>query len=354
VRYDYYTCSLDPSLRLGAEFHVPDVPRPLCLFFHGWHMTAEQSRKAGAISPLLPEFFVVNVDMRGRGGSSGVPDASGFELIDGLDALEHARRTWPHLVEDTAGPFAVGGSGGGGNVLALVGKAPDTFAAAVSWAGMSDYALWYREDSAGVYRDEMDVWIGGPPDENPEGYLSRGGLHVLDNLLTPLLLVHGRNDVAVPVRHTEEYVRRSRSLGKAQVKVHYNDSGHDSAEWPLMLEHLRTHRRPPEIPRRGRFLVHGFLACRPFRLILEDPSRMGRIEYRLDDSRRLIELHFVQQAGAAATECATLILDTDANRAMFTDAKGNCGEVLPESTPRGHIFRLTCRAPWSLKIGRKG
>jgi len=350
MRNETYRSSLDPALRLTAEFHLPAVPRPLCLFFHGWHMTAEESRKAGVIAPLLGDFFVVSVDMRGRGGSGGTPDASGFELIDGLDALEHARRMWPELVDDGAGPYAVGGSGGGGNVLALVGKAPDIFAAAVSWAGMSDYALWYRGDGRGIYRDEMEEWIGGSPDDNPEGYRSRGGLHVIENVLTPTLVIHGTKDEAVPVRHAEEYERRSRQLKKETIKVHYNDLGHACADWPIMLRHLHAHPRPPELPARGSLLVHGFLACRAFRMVLEEPSRMGRAEYHLDAQGRLAELHFRQPEGARPVESSTLFLADAAKRVEVHAGATPGSPVAPHAADAGRRFRLTCPPPWTLRV----
>jgi len=200
-----YPSSIDTNLALYAEFYVPDKPKPLCLFFHGWHGRAGASSKAGYIDPLLKDFFVVNVDMRGRYKSRDKPDASGHELVDGLDALDFARMTWPAAVRKEPGCYVIGGSGGGGNTLAIAGKAPDIFTAAVSWAGMSDYALWFEGDKKGRYRDEMETkgWIGGTPESNPEGYRARGGLHVLENVITALLVIHGKRDGAVPVEHAE-------------------------------------------------------------------------------------------------------------------------------------------------------
>jgi dipeptidyl aminopeptidase/acylaminoacyl peptidase len=124
--------------------------------------------------------------------------------------------------------YVLGGSGGGGNTLALAGKAPDFFAAAVAYAGMSDYALWYRQDMKGAYRDEMDVWISGSPDSNPQGYQSRGGLHVLHNVLTDLLVIHGRNDRSVPFEHAAQYQAEARKLGKTNISFLFSDKGHAS------------------------------------------------------------------------------------------------------------------------------
>lgn len=303
-----YPSSVVTGLRLSAEFHVPPEPKPLCLFFHGWHMTAEASRRAGEIGALLKGFFLVNVDMRGRGGHPGKPDASGHELIDGLDALDFARRTWPEAVDEETGVFLAGGSGGGGNTLSLVGKAPDIFTAAVSYAGMSDYGLWYEGDQRGRYRDEMEDkgWIGGTPESNPGGYRSRGGLHVIENVITDLLVFHGRNDGSVPVDHAEKYEARAREQGKTNIVFKYNDQGHGSAEWPLALEHLKAGRPRRRLLSKGTLRVHSFLACRRFRLVLDDPSCMGKADYALDQQGRLARLDFSPEPGSAPVQVVTL------------------------------------------------
>ncbi|HNS32730.1 MAG TPA: prolyl oligopeptidase family serine peptidase [bacterium] len=289
-----YNSSVDKNLKLTDEFHVPSKPKPLCLFFHGWHMTAAASRlQKGTIEPLVDEFFLVNVDMRGRGGSSGKPDASGHELIDGLDGLEYARENWGDRISPR-GLYAVGGSGGGGNVLALAGKSPDIFSAAVSWAGISDYALLYSLDARGRIRDEMEEkgWIGGSPDTNPEGYRSRSGVCIIENVFTRLLAIQGRKDATVPVILAEQYEARAAELKKDNIKVVYNDMGHSSMEWPLAMCHLKQHAKLPEIPGKGRLLVYSFLALRSFWIILESPSDMGYADYVLDSGGNLESLSF--------------------------------------------------------------
>lgn len=354
-----YDSSTTPGLKLSAEFYVPDTPKPLCVFFHGWHMTAEGSAQSGYMRLLAEKFFVVNVDMRGRGpgkgksvpGVSEKPDASGFELLDALDALDYARRTWPQAVDAKAGMRVIGGSGGGGNTMALIGKAPDLFSAAVSWAGMSDYALWYEGDKRGVYRDEMEkqAWIGGSPASNPEGYRSRGGLNLLENVVTPILVIHGRKDESVPVAHAERYEARAQELGKAMVRLLYNDKGHASEQWPEMIEHLCAHDTPPVLPSEGTLRVHSFLATRAFRLVLDHPSRTGAAGYRLDAQGRLVELSFHQEADAVPVREVALRLF---GRRPVISVESRAGRVQPVATARGDgaDFHWTCDGPWTVRV----
>lgn len=353
-----YPSSVDPSLRLWAEFHVPERPLPLCLFFHGWHMTAAQSRAAGYIEEFARRFFVVNVDMRGRGASSGLPDASGFELIDGIDALRYALEQWPHAVWRAGGDqpplYVTGGSGGGGNTLSLAGKAPDLFTAALSWAGISDYALWYKEDRSerGVYRDEMVKWIGGSPADNPGGYRSRGGIHVLENLLTRVWVVHATEDRAVPVEHATRYRDRAASLGRRGVSVHLSPGDHGSKEWVRFIDPFADHDAAPRLPPSGSLLVHGFVACRAFWLVLDDPSRIATVRYTLAPDGSLESIACSPADGSRPAAQALLRVCRPAARARLTDATSSAWIDLPplEVMPGSRDFRFKAPAAWSAEI----
>ena len=311
-------------------------------------MNAAGSTRAGSIDTLVRDYFVVNVDLRGRGQSNGKPDASGHELIDGLDALAYAQKTWPQAVDRGPGAFVVGGSGGGGNTMALVGKAPDVFTAAVAWAGMSDYARWYRDDKRGAYRDEMEGkgWIGGSPESNPDGYESRGGIYVLENVLTDLLVIHGRKDGAVPVHHATTYQQKAEALGKTNVRVHLNDKGHGSAEWPMMMEFLRARRTRPGLAQKGTLLVHSFLATSAFWLVLDDPARVGKAHYELDAEGQLTSLRFAQDEGRTPVKEVLLrIPEPVRNLNVEMDA----WTFSPEAEG-GTDFRWSCEGAWALKV----
>ena len=266
---------------------------------HGWHGKAKDAH-AHLIEWQNPEdWFIIEPEMRGRGNSTGKPDASGWELQDVVDAVEFARK---HYVDAIASPECVrirGGSGGGGNTLALLGKFPDYFCAAVFEVGMSDYGLWFEQDAAGEFRDEMQDrgWIGGTPFTNPEAYASRGGLTTVANLLTPLVLVHGTGDIACPVAQTRNYVAFARAGGKAGLIEYLELAGvggrghfdniteqQTARRRALVDRHLGLARRPVEIPRQGRFVVTGYLKTCRFEVLLDSVDRIAEMTYDLDRS----------------------------------------------------------------------
>jgi len=297
IDFRFYPSSQDPSLRLAATFHKPDKPSPILIEGHGWH---------GSIAPPDPKadrpttgYFRISVDMRGRKYSTGKPDASGWELQDWVDAAEFAKTNYPEYISDKECVYVMGGSGGGGNVYAIVGKFPDYFAAAFASCGMSDYALWYRGDEkVGEFRDEMEGkgWIGGSTETNPEGYQSRGGLTTVGNLLTPLLTVHAEKDIRVPVDHARLYAEKAKSLGKPIEYIELPGVGgrghfdNITKEQSAMIStrreaHFRQHTRPPELPAKGRMVVAGYLKTKRFEVIWPHIDRIGSVDYALEQGR---------------------------------------------------------------------
>jgi pimeloyl-ACP methyl ester carboxylesterase len=300
AEYREYRSSLDPELLLYARFRPAAEAAPLLVHMHGWHGNVKTGHSDNLAPPPGTKCFRIQPEMRGRGDSGGKPDANGFELHDVVDAMDAACAIWPEAVSFESGPHLHGGSGGGGNVLALVGKFPDLFSSAVAECGISDYARWYAGDAAGEFRDEMcDAgWIGGCPEENPEGYLSRGGLTTAGNLLTPLLLVHGDQDLRVPVEQSVSYFAAAKTAGHEAlvdlvVLPGVGLPGHlggitenlEELRQGKIAAHREANALPPKLPQQGTMVVAGFLITRHFRVFLEDVGMVALLDYDLEKSR---------------------------------------------------------------------
>ncbi|MBI5692315.1 MAG: alpha/beta fold hydrolase [Verrucomicrobia bacterium] len=308
--YREYTSSIHPKLRLFARFECRAPKGILVVSMHGWHGSVKKAHTDNTPDPLAKEYFSISPEMRGRGDSTGTPDCNGWELQDVVDAVEFAK---VHYRDRIASPEIVllsGGSGGGGNVFALVGKFPDYFAAARASSGISDYALWHHFDAKGEFRDEMEgiagkdpqgrpAWIGGSPATNAEGYRSRSGLTTVGNLLTPILVFHGAEDVRVPAQHARLWVGAAHGQGKGALVTYHEQTGvgdnrlHDANETPAQkafrakvgTEFLVLNRTPPALPPRGSFIVAGFLKTARFEVILDSIDRVGRVDYDLGTGR---------------------------------------------------------------------
>lgn len=295
IAYRGYASSLDPGLRLYASFAPLPAPAPIRIWMHGWHGNVKSGHRDNVIPPPDSPFFEVCPEMRGRGDSGGKPDANGFELQDAVDAIAAARDFYPEFVAHGA-PHVLGGSGGGGNVLGLVGKFPDLLASAVCECGIADYALWYEGDQAGEFRDELNEggWIGGDPLTNAEAYLSRGGRTTAMNLLTPLLLIHGDADPRVPVTQARAYRDAALHHGKAGLVAcrefagvgspnHFDGMTADMQRLhqTLVARHHATHRQAPVLPEAGMMVVAGFLRTKRFEVLLENINQVALLHYDL-------------------------------------------------------------------------
>jgi len=297
--YLEYPSSQDPSLRLFADFAVPDRPRRILVSMHGWHGQVKKPHTDNVAPAASDDWFRIAPEMRGRGDSTGRPDCNGWELQDVIDAVEFAKARFADRIADPPCTALSGGSGGGGNVFSLLGKFPDYFSRARSECGISDFALWFRNDQDGEFRDELEGqgWIGGTPDTRPEAYRSRGGLTTVANLLTPLIIFHGETDIRVPVEHSRLYAAEARRLGKGHLVTYHELKGvgtrshfGNATEEQLAFRKqageafLRENPRPIAVPRSGRFVVAGYLKTREFEVILDSIDHIGEIVYDLDRS----------------------------------------------------------------------
>lgn len=300
THYHPYASSRQPELTLYTISLPAPGPAPLLLRMHGWHGTVKAYHPDNVDSAIAGIFNEIHPEMRGRGDSGGRPDANGWELHDAVDALAAHAARFPTTVAPHLPPLLWGGSGGGGNVMGLLGKFPDTFAAAVAECGMSDYGLWFADDRVGEFRDEMAGadWIGGTPWERPEAYLSRGGRTTAMNLLTPLLLLHGEEDRRVPCAQTRAYAEACRHHRRDHLLTvitfpgvglpgHYSnlDAAGAQRRRAAIASHLLPPHRAPRLPHRGRLVVAGYLVTAAWRVTLESIDHVALLEYDLAAER---------------------------------------------------------------------
>lgn len=292
-----YSSSVTPGIKLGLNVIKPERPGPILATLHGWHMSMPPPERR-ELPAAGNRYLLLQIDMRGRAFSEGTPDGNGFELMDVYDAIQFARKEYAAHIDEPAVVYLEGGSGGGGNALAAAGKFPDLFAAVTALYGISDYRVWYENDLAGEFRDEMDVWIGCAPSDDPERYLARSGRFLAPNLHTPLYLAHGDGDIRVPVAHARMYAEAVREAGKTGL-LRYEElagvggRGHlDGATAARLQElaaaaerHRREHAAPIELPRSGTLRVGGFLYAKPFRVTLESNDRVAELSYDVPRGR---------------------------------------------------------------------
>ena len=289
----FYPSSLDPQLILAMRVLKPEKPSYILAGTHGWHMSIPEFVE---YAEPQSEYLQIQVDMRGRAFSDGTPDCNGLELFDIIDAIEYVKEHYKEYIIDPDIVFFQAGSGGCGNAFTIAGNFHDYFSHILTMTAMSDYALWYRNDAVGEFRDELDVWIGDI--SNQMAYDSRSGITFVENLCAPMALIHGDGDIRVPEYHTAIYIDRAKTFGKHEMLTYLKLPGIGGADHftnitPEGMAAVREfcdserkkHMSPVRIPRRGSMVIGGYLVTKDFSVMLNSKNKVARIDYDLDEAK---------------------------------------------------------------------
>ena len=186
---------LPPNMRDGARY-------PALVNVHGGG-TNSYLRTQNLIEQYLASKGYVVLAINYRGGSGfgrefqdlGVNDWASGQAHDAAIAADFMR-TLPY-VNGKVGIY--GYSYGGIMSMATIARYPDTYDAAVPMAGIYDFAdALTNADRIGKIFTQTGH--GGPPAQRAEVYARSNTLARIQNVKTPLLIMHGEADVRAPFR----------------------------------------------------------------------------------------------------------------------------------------------------------
>jgi dipeptidyl aminopeptidase/acylaminoacyl peptidase len=218
----------------GAHFQYND----------GWHPLEQYLASQG--------YVVLAVDFRGSGGygrpfqALSMGDWEGGEVADLREAARFARGL--DYTTDAVGIY--GGSWGGFMALHSIAQYPAVWDAAVEWYGVLDQFSDHAEaDRVGRLLTERD--LGGGPDEVEAAYRDASVHWRLDDVETPLAVLHGAEDARVPINQAEALIDAFEGRDVPFEATIYENEGHgfrDAENRRDAVERTRrwfdTHLRP--------------------------------------------------------------------------------------------------------------
>lgn len=282
--------TVSKEVEFAVVIYKPERPSPVLLISHGWHQSVMPP--TGESKNPYPGFLSVQVDMRGRSYSTGMPDCNGLELYDFYDAWQYVIKHYGPYISDPSQVHYVGGSGGGGNGFAIIGKFPDMFCSALIQCGISDYAEWFRQDQVGEFRDDMLIWIGCNPEQDIEAYRSRSGITTVSNVLTPSYIIHGETDIRVPVTHSRNFVNEANKHAKPIQYLELENVG-TGDHWGRITPAQEKQKEAfcklalachpgLQLPSSGELTVAGYVVTKHFQVFMNSISKVGEIRYDLE------------------------------------------------------------------------
>jgi dipeptidyl aminopeptidase/acylaminoacyl peptidase len=188
------------------------------VLLHSWSYGLEQRQLDLEVDAAKRGWLVLVPDFRGRNDH---PGACGSNLAqqDVLDAVAWARTHYP---VDSTRIYVTGNSGGGYMTLLMVERAPQLWAAASAWVGISDLTTWYQTHATDEYGTMMRQCLGGAPASSPSiaaEYAARSPLARLASIAAvPIDLAAGRHDTTVPIVHSLwAFNALAKALGSAAI-----------------------------------------------------------------------------------------------------------------------------------------
>ena len=133
--------------------------------------------------------------------------------------------------------LAVSGWSYGGYMTSWIVSQTSRFKAAMEGAGLTDLTSMYGTTDIPGYISSF--FEGNPSTKTLELYRVRSAITYVDQVTTPLLILHGGNDQRVPIGQPMEYYRALKDRGKTVELVFYPREGHGLAEYYHQMDKVR-------------------------------------------------------------------------------------------------------------------
>ncbi len=171
-------------------------------------------------------YAVISINPRGSSGygqkfSDGTYQAwGGGDFQDLMKGMDYALEKYTFLDKDRLG---VTGGSYGGFMTNWVVTQTNRYKAAVTSASVSNLISFY---GTSIYPDLLETEFGGMPWDNYALLWHFSPMAHIKNAKTPTLIIHGENDMDVPITQAEEFFIGLKKLGVPAKFIRYPNEGH--------------------------------------------------------------------------------------------------------------------------------
>lgn len=149
-------------------------------------------------------------------------DYGGRDYHDLMEAVDYVLKTYSYIDASRLG--VTGGSYGGFMTNWIVGHT-DRFKAAVTQRSISNWISFYGISDIGYYFTEDQIW--GNPWDDLEKLWKHSPLAYVNNVHTPLLILHGEQDLRCPIEQGEQMFIALKRLDKETQLIRFPGADHN-------------------------------------------------------------------------------------------------------------------------------
>ncbi len=205
-----------------------DGPTPLIVSIHGGPTSQTRVSWNARFSFLIARGWSVFVpDHRGSTGWGRAYQQAmngRWGELDVEDTVAGVRHLVAAGLVDASKVVPMGGSAGGFTVLGLLGKFPTEFAGGIDLYGVAD--LLSLDATTHRYERHYQQHLVGQRPEHDDRYRDRSPVNFADQIVAPLLVLHGDADDSVVIEQSVAVVEAIRRAGGEVEFVTYPGEGH--------------------------------------------------------------------------------------------------------------------------------
>ncbi|KKO52363.1 S9 family peptidase [Paenibacillus sp. DMB20] len=149
-------------------------------------------------------------------------DYGGRDYQDLMEAVDYVLEAYPYVDASRLG--VTGGSYGGFMANWIVGHT-DRFQAAVTQRSISNWISFYGVSDIGYYFTEDQIW--GNPWDDLEKLWKHSPIAYVKNVHTPLLILHGEQDLRCPIEQGEQMFTALKRIGRKTQLIRFPGADHN-------------------------------------------------------------------------------------------------------------------------------
>lgn len=238
VLYTVDDCTVSAFISMPKDYETKDYPLVICNRGGNGNFSALNA-EAVAIYAQALHCIIIASNYRETTPGTGFDEFGGKDINDVVFWMDMIPKL-EFVAQDSV--YMIGESRGGMQTcLALLNDNNNLIKAAACVSGVYDVADLYNS------RTDMQQMlvrrIGGTPEQCPQEYQKRSAIHFVEQINTPLLIIHSTGDSSVPYAQAQEFVQALETNGKTVEFVTREDNYHSitsSEELVNIFEQLQN------------------------------------------------------------------------------------------------------------------